>query len=211
MCIIRPSVYKRIVMPKIVNKDEKIDYICEEAYKVFVDIGIYEFSLNKFISDINMTKEQFYHYFSTKEQLIYQVMLKKSLEIMNNIKEKYKYEESYMYKINLIFEIYLNEEKSFSDLKKLYINTFLMYLTLSDDEIKLFNNSIYKNIFDSLEQIFDDEIQKGNFHPDSKKLIKSLCARANGMFLLSVKIENYDLKTQLTNYFLEIEKLSKIN
>ena len=55
-------------MPKIVNKDEKIDYICEEAYKVFVDIGIYEFSLNKFISDINMTKEQFYHYFSTKEQ-----------------------------------------------------------------------------------------------------------------------------------------------
>lgn len=198
-------------MPKIVNKDEKIDYICEEAYKVFVDIGIYEFSLNKFISDINMTKEQFYHYFSTKEQLIYQVMLKKSLEIMNKIKEKYKYEESYMYKINLIFEIYLNEEKSFSDLKKLYINTFLMYLTLSDDEIKLFNNSIYKNIFDSLEQIFDDEIQKGNFHPDSKKLIKSLCARANGMFLLSVKIENYDLKTQLTNYFLEIEKLSKIN
>lgn len=198
-------------MPKIVNKDEKIDYICEEAYKVFVDVGIYEFSLNKFISDINMTKEQFYHYFSTKEQLIYQVMLKKSLEIMNNIKEKYKYEESYMYKINLIFEIYLNEEKSFSDLKKLYINTFLMYLTLSDDEIKLFNNSIYKNIFDSLEQIFDDEIQKGNFHPDSKNLIKSLCARANGMFLLSVKIENYDLKTQLTNYFLEIEKLSKIN
>lgn len=198
-------------MPKIVNKDEKIDYICEEAYKVFVDVGIYEFYLNKFISDINMTKEQFYHYFSTKEQLIYQVMLKKSLEIMNNIKEKYKYEESYMYKINLIFEIYLNEEKSFSDLKKLYINTFLMYLTLSDDEIKLFNNSIYKNIFDSLEQIFDDEIQKGNFHPDSKKLVKSLCARANGMFLLSVKIENYDLKTQLTNYFLEIEKLSKIN
>ena len=198
-------------MPKIVNKDEKIDYICEEAYKVFVDIGIYELSLNKLISDINMTKEQFYHYFSTKEQLIYQVMLKKSLEIMNKIKEKYKYEESYMYKINLIFEIYLNEEKSFSDLKKLYINTFLMYLTLSDDEIKLFNNSIYKNIFDSLEQIFDDEIQKGNFHPDSKNLIKSLCARANGMFLLSVKIENYDLKTQLTNYFLEIEKLSKIN
>ena len=198
-------------MPKIVNKDEKIDYICEEAYKVFVDIGIYEFSLNKFISDINMSKGQFYHYFSTKEQLIYQVMSKKAFELMNDIKEKYKYEESYIYKINLIFEIYLNEEKSFSDLRKLYINTFLMYLTLSDDEIKLFNNSIYKNIFDSLEQIFDDEIQKGNFHPDSKKLAKSLCATADGMFLLSAMIENYDLKTELTNYFLEIEKLSKIN
>ncbi len=130
---------------------------------------------------------------------------------MNNIKEKYKYEESYMYKINLIFEIYLNEEKSFSDLRKLYINTFHMYVTSSDDEIKEFNNSAYKNIFDSLEQIFDDEIEKGNFHPDSKKLAKSLCATADGMFLLSAMIENYDLKTELTNYFLEIEKLSKIN
>ena len=53
-------------MPKIINKEEKIDYICNEAYKVFVEIGIDGFSLNKFIIDINMSKGQFYHYFSTK-------------------------------------------------------------------------------------------------------------------------------------------------
>ena len=56
-------------------------------------------------------------------------------------------------------------------------------------------------LFDSLEQLFDDEIAKCNFHPDSKNLAKSLCSTADGMFLLSVMIENYDLKTQLTNYF----------
>ena len=198
-------------MPKIVNKEEKTNFICEEAYKVFVDVGIYEFSLNKFIYDINMSKGQFYHYFSTKEQLIYQVMSKKAFEIMNNIKDKYKYEESYMYKINLIFEIYLNEKQAYKDLRKLYINTLHMYIISNDAEIKKFNNNLYKNIFDSLEQIFDDEIQKGNFHQNSKNLAKSLCATADGMFLLSVMIENYDLKTELTNYFLEIEKLSKIN
>lgn len=198
-------------MPKIVNKDEKIDYICEEAYKVFVNIGIYEFSLNKFISDINMSKGQFYHYFSTKEQLIYQVMSKKAFELMNKINEKYKYEESYINKINLIFEIYLNEEEAYKDLRKLYINTLHMYITSNDDEIKKFNNDLYKSIFDSLEQLFNDEIQKGNFHLNSKNLAKSLCATADGMFLLSGMIENYDLKTQLINYFLEIEKLSKMN
>ena len=138
-------------------------------------------------------------------------MSKKSFELMNDIKEKYKYEESYIYKINLIFEIYLNEEKSFRDLRKLYINTLHMYITSNDDEIKKFNNDLYKSIFDSLEQLFNDEIQKGNFHLNSKNLAKSLCATADGMFLLSGMIENYDLKTQLTNYFLEIEKLSKIN
>ena len=198
-------------MPKIVNKDEKIDYICEEAYKVFVEVGIDEFSLNKFISDINMSKGQFYHYFSTKEQLIYKVMSKKAFELMNNINEKYKYEESYINKINLIFEIYLNEEQAYKDLRKLYINTLHMYITSNDAEIKKFNNDLYKKIFDSLEQLFGDEIAKGNFHANSKNLAKSLCATADGMFLLSVMIENYDLKTQLTNYFLEIEKLSKIN
>lgn len=198
-------------MPKIVNKEEKIDYICEEAYKVFVEVGIDDFSLNKFITDINMSKGQFYHYFSTKEQLIYQVMSKKTFELINKINEKYKYEENYMNKINLIFEIYLNEEQAYKDLRKLYIHTLHMYINSNDDEIKKFNNDLYKNIFNSLEQLFDDEIAKGNFNQDSKNLAKSLCATADGMFLLSVMIENYDLKTQLTNYFLEIEKLLKRN
>lgn len=197
-------------MPKIINKEEKIDYICNEAYKVFVELGIDGFSLNKFIIDINMSKGQFYHYFSTKEQLIYQVMSKKTFELINNTIEKYKYEENYIDKINLIFEIYLNEEESYKDLRKLYINTLHMYITSNDDEIKKFNTNLYKNIFKSLEQLFNDEIQKGNFHADSKNLSKSLCATADGMFLLSVMIENYDLKTELINYFLEIEKLSKI-
>ena len=197
-------------MPKIINKEEKIDYICNEAYKVFVEIGIDDFSLNKFIVDINMSKGQFYHYFSTKEQLIYQVMSKKTFELINNTIEKYKFEEDYIDKLNLIFEIYLNEEQSYKDLRKLYINTLHMYITSNDDEIKKFNNNLYKSIFKSLEQLFDDEIQKGNFHADSKNLAKSLCATADGMFLLSVIIENYDLKTELINYFLEIEKLSKI-
>ncbi len=197
-------------MPKIINKEEKIDYICNEAYKVFVEIGIDDFSLNKFIVDINMSKGQFYHYFSTKEQLIYQVMSKKTFELINNTIEKYKFEEDYIDKLNLIFEIYLNEEQSYKDLRKLYINTLHMYITSNDDEIKKFNNNLYKSIFKSLEQLFDDEIQKGNFYADSKNLAKSLCATADGMFLLSVMIENYDLKTELTNYFLEIEKLSKI-
>lgn len=197
-------------MPKIINKEEKIDYICNEAYKVFVEIGIDDFSLNKFIVDINMSKGQFYHYFSTKEQLIYQVMSKKTFELINNTIEKYKFEEDYIDKLNLIFEIYLNEEQAYKDLRKLYINTLHMYITSNDDEIKKFNNNLYKSIFKSLEQLFDDEIQKGNFHADSKNLAKSLCATADGMFLLSVIIENYDLKTELINYFLEIEKLSKI-
>jgi AcrR family transcriptional regulator len=196
-------------MPKIVNKEEKIDYICDEAYKVFVDVGIDEFSLNKFITDINMSKGQFYHYFSTKEQLIYQIMSRKTSELINNTLKNYEYKNNFFEKLNLIFEIYLNEDKYYNDLRKLYIDTLHMYITSSVDEIKEFNNNLYKSIFNSLEQLFDEEIEKNNFHPNSKKLAKSICATADGMFLQSVMIENYDLKIELTNYFLEIEELLK--
>lgn len=198
-------------MPKIVNKKEKINFICDEAYKAFVDIGIDEFSLNKFIIDIHMSKGQFYHYFSTKEQLVYQVMSRKLFGLINKTIKEYKNKGNFIEKMSLIFEIYLNEEKYYRDLRKLYIDTLHIYITSNDDEIKEFNNNLYKNIFNIIEQLFDEEIKKGNFHINSKNLAKSICATADGMFLQSLMIENYDLKTELTNYFLEIEKLLKKN
>jgi len=198
-------------MPKIVNKDEKINFICDEAYNVFVNAGIDDFSLNKFISDIKMSKGQFYHYFSTKEQLIYQVMSRQTSRLMEKQLESYNTKESFIDKISAIFRIYLNQEKYYSDLRKLYIDTLHIYITSKDDEIKEFNHSLYQTIFHLLKTIFEEEIKKGYFRQDSIFLAKSICATADGMFLQSLMIENFDLKTELSNYFLEIEKLVKIN
>jgi len=196
-------------MPKIVNKDEKIDYICDEAYKAFVKVGIDEFSLNKFISDINMSKGQFYHYFSTKEQLIYQVISQKTLELINTIKEEYPNKKLFIDKLNLIFSLYLNDEDYYSNLRKLYIDTLHMYIVSNNEEIKEANNQDYKIIFNVLEELFQEEIEQGNFQKDSINLAKSICATADGMFIQSLMISNFDLKVELSNYFLEIEKLLK--
>lgn len=196
-------------MPKIVNKEEKTNYICDEAYKVFIEVGIDEFSLNKFISDINMSKGQFYHYFSTKEQLIYQVISQKTLELINTIKEEYPSKKLFIDKINLIFSLYLNDEDYYSNLRKLYIDTLHMYIVSNNEEIKEANNQDYKIIFNVLEELFQEEIEQGNFQKDSINLAKSICATADGMFIQSLMISNFDLKVELSNYFLEIEKLLK--
>ena len=194
---------------KIINKEEKIKFICDEAYKVFVKVGIDEFSLNKFISEINMSKGQFYHYFKTKEELIYQVISKKTFELVNNIKEEYENKKSFIDKLNLIFKLYLNDEEYYKDLRKLYIDTLHMYIISNNDEIKESNNNDYKDIYNILEQIFEEEIEQGNFIKDSINLAKSICATADGMFLQSLMVDNYDLKLELTNYFIELEKLLK--
>lgn len=194
---------------KIINKEEKIKFICDEAYKVFVKVGIDEFSLNKFIAEINMSKGQFYHYFKTKEELIYQVISKKTFELVNNIKEEYKNQKSFIDKLNLIFSLYLNDEEYYKDLRKLYIDTLHMYIISNNDEIKESNNNDYKDIYNVLKQIFEEEIEQGNFTKDSIHLAKSICATADGMFLQSLMVDNYNLKLELTNYFIELEKLLK--
>ena len=194
---------------KIINKEEKIKFICDEAYKVFVKVGIDEFSLNKFIAEINMSKGQFYHYFKTKEELIYQVISKKTFELVNNIKEEYENKKSFIDKLNLIFSLYLNDEEYYKDLRKLYIDTLHMYIISTNDEIKESNNNDYKDIYNVLEQIFEEEIEQGNFTKDSIHLAKSICATADGMFLQSLMVDNYNLKLELTNYFIELEKLLK--
>lgn len=194
---------------KIINKEEKIKFICDEAYKVFVKVGIDEFSLNKFISEINMSKGQFYHYFKTKEELIYQVISKKTFELVNNIKEEYENKKSFIDKLNLIFSLYLNDEEYYKDLRKLYIDTLHMYIISNNDEIKESNNNDYKDIYNVLKQIFEEEIEQGNFTKDSIHLAKSICATADGMFLQSLMVDNYNLKLELTNYFIELEKLLK--
>ncbi len=194
---------------KIINKEEKIKFICDEAYKVFVKVGIDEFSLNKFIAEINMSKGQFYHYFKTKEELIYQVISKKTFELVNNIKEEYENKKSFIDKLNLIFSLYLNDEEYYKDLRKLYIDTLHMYIISNNDEIKESNNNDYKDIYNVLKQIFEEEIEQGNFTKDSIHLAKSICATADGMFLQSLMVDNYNLKLELTNYFIELEKLLK--
>lgn len=46
-------------MPKIVNSSEKIDFICEKAYEEFINNGVNNFSLNKFIESLNMSRDNF--------------------------------------------------------------------------------------------------------------------------------------------------------
>ena len=74
-------------MPKIINSDEKRLEICTLAYERFIEEGVAEFSLNKFIEYLNMSKGQFYYYFKSKEKLIFETLKIKELEFTKIIKQ----------------------------------------------------------------------------------------------------------------------------
>lgn len=188
-------------MPKIVNFDEKKDYICLKAYEEFIENGVNNFSLNKFIHSINMSKGQFYHYFKTKEELIFEVIDRKGSELFEDIEVKINKATTFNDKLIAFFSFYLDlstpDNKPFDKLMK---DTFYMFLNVENQFIKQKNIEFYNLIFKLIDEIFTDMISKKHIKEDSKKIIPSLVATADGMYLQSIILENYDLKKNLTDY-----------
>ena len=73
-------------MPKIVDKEQMRLDICLHAYNKCIEEGYENFSLNQFILSMNMSKGQFYHYFKSKEELIFAAIEARSYEILKMIK-----------------------------------------------------------------------------------------------------------------------------
>ena len=197
-------------MPKIVNSSEKIDFICEKAYEEFIKNGVNSFSLNKFIESLNISKGQFYHYFKTKEELVFEVIDRKSEKFFVNTEKEIKEAQTFLEKLLALFSFYLvlsaPENKPFDKFMK---DTFYMYLNIENEFIKQKNAECYDYLFNATNEIFDEMIAKKTLNENAKKFIPSLIATADGMYLQSMILENYDLKKNLIDYIRMLEDLLK--
>ena len=81
-------------MPIIIDQEEKVKEICQKSYEEFIKYGIQNISLNQIITNIGISKGQFYHYFKTKEELIFQVISQKTFELSKLSEDEIKKAES---------------------------------------------------------------------------------------------------------------------
>ena len=149
-------------MPKIINSDEKRLEICTLAYERLIEEGVAEFSLNKFIESLNMSKGQFYYYFKSKEKLIFETLKIKDIEFVEIIKENIVKKSNFLEKLVEYFALILNEEeKIFIDARKIMFESIHLYLNPKyKDEMKSCENT-YINMYEIIEGIFEKEIEKG--------------------------------------------------
>jgi AcrR family transcriptional regulator len=200
-----------LYMPKIVNFDEKVDFICEKAYEEFIKNGVNNFSLNKFIESLNMSKGQFYYYFKTKEELIFEVIDKKAQKIFDDTVKNVAKEKTFYNKLLSLFSFYLGncsaEDKLFDKLVK---DTFYLYLNMKNQYIKQKNAEYYDFIHKIVDEIFTEMIEINYIKKDSKKFIPSLIATADGMYLQANILENYDIKKNLMDYIDILDECLKI-
>ena len=200
-----------LYMPKIVNFDEKVDFICEKAYEEFIKNGVNNFSLNKFIESLNMSKGQFYYYFKTKEELIFEVIDKKAQKIFDDTVKNVAKEKTFYNKLLSLFSFYLGncsaEDKLFDKLVK---DNFYLYLIMKNQYIKQKNAEYYDFIHKIVDEIFTEMIEINYIKKDSKKFIPSLIATADGMYLQAIILENYDIKKNLMDYIDILDECLKI-
>lgn len=197
-------------MPKIVNSEEKIAFICEKAYEEFIRVGVNHFSLNKFVESLEMSKGQFYYYFKTKEELIYEVIDRKGTEALQATLQKVSQAHTFLDKLLALFSFYLDvtsaEEIAFDKFMK---DTFYLYLNIENQYIKQQNIEFYDFIYKYTNDIFTEMIEKGAIKENAKEFIPSLIAIGDGMYLQSIVLENYDLKKHLRDYLGLLDSILK--
>ncbi len=186
-------------MSKKINAENKTQYICEKAYEEFIQQGIHHFSLNKFIESLNMSKGQFYYYFKTKEELIYEVIKLKSQKILEHTAQQTKLGKTFLEKLFAFFSCYMEDsDPIYADLDKLIRDTFYLYFNVENEYIKKMNLDFYNFTLQYVEEIFEEMIQIGYLKEDSKKFVRSLIATADGMYFHSMINDDYNLKKYLS-------------
>jgi AcrR family transcriptional regulator len=189
-------------MPIIVNKEDKIKEICYKAYEQFILYGIEEISLNKLIENIGISKGQFYHYFKTKEELIFEVISQKTLEAVTLYEKQLQMSKTLSESLHILFSVYVNDDKYSQELRKLMFDSLHLFINSEDEKIKQYNKDLYNWMDNKLIELFNKyEIYQSDI------FIKSISATADGMYIRSLSSTEYDLQLNLSNYLSDLSNI----
>jgi len=194
------------------NKEDRKEYICQKAYEELIKTDISQFSLNKFITLIEMSKGQFYYYFKTKEDLICQIIDTKCFEVFNYKYEQTQYKSTFLEKMSTFFSFFIEESNpKFVAIEKLLKNTFHLYINTTNKNIQELNRNFYQLLLGYIEDIVEEMIDNGSLKEEARKFPRSIIATADGMYLHSLMDTQYDIKTHFTQYLITLDELLSKN
>jgi AcrR family transcriptional regulator len=155
-----------------------------------------------------MSKGQFYHYFKTKDELAFEVLKRKSQELIKYAKSEVSKKNSFKEKLFEVFAYHLDDENQAYRACNKIVNSILhLLLNSTDRRIREFNDEIYHTIQSVIDEIFESEISKKNLPSSYKKYAKLVVVVADGMDMQSLSRSNYDIKSELTEYLNDIVQI----
>ena len=180
------------------QKQSKTDIICQMAYEEFVRVGLTNFSLNQFIEQSGISKGQFYYYFKTKEELIYEVVKRKSEEFFKDIEPIVKEQGGFVQKLCVVFQGYVGDSK-YDEFDRVLEDSFL-HVNIKNSYIVQMSREFYEMKYGFIEEIFDELIASKYLKDNSKEWIQSIIATAHGMYYHSMIKDDFDLSKNFLSY-----------
>lgn len=193
--------------PKIVNREKKRLEILESSYYLFIKKGIKNSSLDSLLQELNMGKGTFYHYFSSKDELIKELILNLVDFYIQLCDKKLKKAKNLKEKLHILFELYLVDSVEYREFTKLYSEYLIIYSNeeIVEDEYKAHHSYMSS----TLENVIKIEIETGKVKKEALALINSLSPTADGMLLYSSLLEEFNLQKEFQNYLDNFLKLIK--
>lgn len=195
------------------------DLIIEKAFIAFVDHGYNGVSLNRIIKTTGLTKGAFYHYFSSKDELIKEVMHTYFFSHIEKIIDYVGTEgQSFTERINVVFnnvmniDIWLNSQPE----RKIERDDFLKLLwdSMSHNEfMKAMNDRYQQNIMKVMSNVFELGKREGVVREeiDSKEIAGVIVAVVRGTIMMTGQMPNDESEEVLRTNIDTIMKLVQKN
>lgn len=180
-----------------INKEKKREELAYKAYEFILSYGLGKFSTNSFLKYLNMGKSSFYHYYKSKDEVIFEMLYHLTIDYFENVRELIKKDITFKEKLKIYFSFYLVENEENKEFRKIYKE--FLYIKKSSEKTLLCARDIdllekYKGVLD---EIIKSEIERKNIIEETINHTFSLMSLADGMLLYSYSFPNFNLSKEL--------------
>lgn len=186
-------------MPIIVDKAQKRKDIALSSKAVILQNGIQNLTISAIAQAAGIGKGTFYEYFSSKEELLFELvtLLLQAYDV--RIEEKLQNAVGVTEKVKAFADFFYEEESR--ELRILYKMFIGVSLAAPQKEMLDFQSECFDHYYRWFAQVIDEGITQGELVPDVAKMIPGIFATAQGMYIMAETTYcESDLKTSVHHY-----------
>ena len=180
-------------MAIIVDKAQKRHDIALACKEIFFQNGINDLTISQIAKTAGVGKGTIYEYFNNKEDIMFEIVNIMIKERNILVEAQIAKEKTTKEKIKQFSKFFYSDEDV--ELRQLYKEFISISLVNPDKEMISFQTACSDSYLSWFESIIHEGIAKGELKEGSEKLIKSMFAVAEGIFIKSVvtsSIENIE-------------------
>jgi len=182
------------------TKEEKRQNLAKVAYSMLIKQGVDKFSLNTLLQEVGMSKGVFYHYFKDKNDLFYEVIVEQYGLLTQEYFSTKETLSAVEDKIINFFATYLDESEATQAFLKIMHDMYFLYSDKRHKNFNLLMQEMYQESFEELGSIIQEGIDTKVFKAEAIESVKSMVATADGMFMYSFLLHDFNLKEELERY-----------